>query len=152
MTDPTPPVHYSPPAKLAGDTVIACAARYWSLVSENPAMVTCQPCQDPVIQALANARAARNKTSINNPLNPHVDALLNLAVRVLGLAAGWEAEVPGLDYRAEHATSAPQGTLLSARAQGLKDRAAEIRDAAAAALAGKARETPVERRGGVQPW
>jgi hypothetical protein len=135
MTDPMPHVHYSPPARLVGDTVIACGAQHWQLVSENPAKVTCQPCQGPVIQALANARAARNKTSVNNPLNLHVDGLLNLATRVLGLATGWEAEVPGLDYRAERATDPLQGTLLSARAQGLKDHAAEIRGAAAAALA-----------------
>jgi hypothetical protein len=134
MTDPIPAVHYSPPAKLVGATVIACGAQHWSLVSEDPAKVTCQPCQDPVIQALADARAARNKTSVNNPLNPHVDALLNLAARVLGLATGWEAEVPGLDYHAERAADPLQGTLLSARAQGLKDHAAEIRGAAAAAL------------------
>jgi hypothetical protein len=134
MTDPTPPVHYSPPAKLVGDRVIACAARHWQLVSENPALVTCQPCQDPVAQALANARAARNKTSVNNPLNPHVDALLDLATRLVGLATGWEAEVPGLDYRADHASDPLQGTLLSARAQGLKDHAAEIRAVAAGAL------------------
>lgn len=137
MTEPMPLVHYSPLAKLAGGTVIACGAQHWQVVSEDPAMVTCRPCQDPVMQALANARAARNKTSVNNPLNPHVDALLDLAARVLGLATGWAAEVPGLDRRAEHATGPLQGTLLSARAQGLKDHAAEIRRAAAAALAGE---------------
>jgi len=137
MTDPMPTVHYSPPAKLVGDTVSACGAQHWQLTSENPANVTCQPCQDPVAQALANARAARNKTSANNPLNPHLDALLNLATRVLGLATGWEAEVPGLDHRAERATDPLRGTLLSARAQGLKDHAAGIRGAAAAALARK---------------
>jgi hypothetical protein len=136
MTDPTPPTHYSPPARLAGDMVIACGAQQWQLVSEDPAKVTCQPCQDPVAQALANARAARNKTSVNNPLRPHVDALLDLATRVLGLAIGWEAQVPGLDYNAERATTDPlRATLLSARAQGLKDHAAGIRGAAAAALA-----------------
>ena len=135
MTDPMPPVHYSPPAKLAGDTVIACGAQHWQLVSENPAGVTCQPCQDPVAQALANARAARNKTSANNPLNPHLDALLNVATRVLGLATGWEAQVPGLDYNAERATDPLRGALLSVRAQGLKDHAADIRGAAAATLA-----------------
>lgn len=137
MTGPEPPVHYSPPARLAGDMVIACGARHWALVSENPAMVTCQPCQDPVLQALANARAARNKTSGSNPLSPHVDRLLNLATRVLGLAAGWEAEVPGLEYRAERAAGPLHGTVLSTRAQELKDHAAQIHGAAAAAFAGE---------------
>ena len=135
MTDPMPPVHYSPLAKLAGDTVLACGAQHWQVVSEDPAQVTCQPCRDPVLQALANARAARDKTSVNNPLNPHLDRLLDLAARILGLAAGWAAEARGLDDRAEHATDPLQGTLLSARAQGLTDHAAEIREMAAAALA-----------------
>lgn len=137
MTDLVPPVHYSPPAKLVGDTVIACGAQHWQVMSEDPAQVTCQPCQDPVLQALANARAARYKTSVNNPLNPHLDVLLDLATQVLGLAAGWEAEVPGLDYRAARATDPLQATLLSARAQGLKDHAAGIRGATAAALDGE---------------
>jgi hypothetical protein len=131
-------VHYGPPAKLAGDTVIACGAEHWQVGSEDPAKVTCRPCQDPVLQALANARAARNKTSVNNPLNPHVDALLDLATRVLGLATGWEAEIPGLDHRAERATDPLIATFLTGRAQGLRNHAAEIRGAAAAALAGGA--------------
>jgi hypothetical protein len=105
------------------------------VVSEDPAKVTCQACQDPVLQALANARAARNKTSVNNPLNSHLDMPLDLGTRVLGLASGSAAEVPGLDERAGRTTDPLQGTLLSTRAQGLTDRAAEIRGAAAAALA-----------------
>src|SRR5260370_20922421 len=113
MTAPPPFVHSSPPAKLAGDTVIACGAEHWQVVSENPAKVTCQACQDPVLQALANARAARNKTSVNNPLNPHVDGLLDLAVRVLGLASGWSASVPGLHDRAAHATDLLQVAFLT---------------------------------------
>jgi hypothetical protein len=133
-----PPVHYSPLAKLAGDTVIPCGAQHWQVVSEDPAKVTCQPCQDPVAQALANARAARNKTSVNNPLMPHVDALLDLATRVLGLAVGWDAQVPGLGYRAERTTDPLIATSLTARAQELKGHAAELRDAAAAALAREA--------------
>lgn len=137
MTEPKSPVHYSPAAKRADDAVIACGAQHWQAVSEGPAKVTCQPCQDPVMQALANARAARKKTSVNNPLNPHVDALLDLAARMLGLATGWEAEVPGLDYRAGRDPGPLQETLLSARAQGLADHAAEIRGAVAAALARK---------------
>ena len=76
-----PPVHYSPLATLAGGMVIACAATHWHLISEDPAKVTCPPCQDPAARALADARAARNKTSVNNPLNPRGGALLGLAAR-----------------------------------------------------------------------
>jgi hypothetical protein len=75
MTTTEPLTHYSPPTKLAGDAVLACGTEHWQIVSGNPAQVTCQPCQDPIAQCIATARAARRKTSVNNPLNGHIDAL-----------------------------------------------------------------------------
>jgi len=78
MTTDDTITHYSPPHKLAGDAVIACGNEHWSTVASDPALVTCKPCREPAAQRIAQARAARAKTSVNNPLNEHIDYLIGL--------------------------------------------------------------------------
>jgi hypothetical protein len=79
MTTTEPATHYTPyPAgSLAGDTLVACGTAHWGIVSGDLAQVTCEPCKvaAPGFQHLAAALAARAKTSVSNPLRPHVGAL-----------------------------------------------------------------------------
>src|SRR5262249_51157934 len=53
--------------------------------SGDPTQVTCEPCKAaaPGFQHLAPALAARAKTSVNNPLRPHIGALTSALAAAL---------------------------------------------------------------------
>jgi hypothetical protein len=87
VTTTEPATHYtpSPAGSLVGDTLVACGTAHWGIVSGDLAQVTCEPCKAaaPGFQHLTAALAARAKTSVNNPLRPHVGALTSALAAAL---------------------------------------------------------------------